>query len=100
MPKSNLAITGLYLYDNDLSKIAKSTKPSERGGLEITAVHQVYLGKGKLQNNCFEQGYCLDRYGKSGGLDRSLRIRAHNRDVSRVKNRLFRVNSLAKWLVA
>jgi glucose-1-phosphate thymidylyltransferase len=48
-PKSNYAITGLYLYDNDSVKIASSLKPSSRGQLEITDVNLEYLRRGKLK---------------------------------------------------
>ena len=48
-PKSNCAITGLYLYDNVAVEIARSIKPSSRGQLEITDVNMEYLRRGKLR---------------------------------------------------
>lgn len=56
VPKSNYAITGLYFYDNNVSTIAKSIQPSERGELEITDINNVYLADDNLHVQLLGRG--------------------------------------------
>lgn len=55
-PKSSFAVVGLYFYDNDVVQIAKNIQPSERGELEITAVNEEYLRRGKLKVQTMGRG--------------------------------------------
>ena len=56
VPKTNLAITGLYFYDEMAPEMARSIKPSPRGELEITALNEAYREQGRLHVEHFGRG--------------------------------------------
>lgn len=67
-PKSDYAVTGVYMYDSKVFEIAKALKPSKRGELEITDVNNAYLKRGELTYSILD-GWWTD----SGTFDSLLR---------------------------
>jgi glucose-1-phosphate thymidylyltransferase len=67
-PRSNYAVPGIYLYDNNVIDIAKNLKPSVRGELEITDVNLAYLRRGQLQVHKLGRGFAWLDAGTSSSL--------------------------------
>ena len=75
-PKSNCAVTGLYMYDSDVCKIAASLKPSKRGELEITDLNKIYLQRKSLKAYVMGGGYMWMDAGTYDSLcDASVAVR-------------------------
>ena len=80
-PKSNFAVPGIYFYDNNVVKIAKEIKPSERGELEITDDKKKYMEMGKLQVIPLGNGYAWfdtgtpDRLGDAADFVKAIELR-------------------------
>jgi glucose-1-phosphate thymidylyltransferase len=75
-PKSTYAVTGLYIYDNDVVRRAEELKPSARGELEITDLNNTYLTNNQL-DVCIYDGFWLDTGTFDTLLDAGNKIREY-----------------------
>jgi len=67
-PRSNYAVPGLYLYDNQIVSVAKALKPSARGELEITDANVEYMRRGQLHVHRLGRGFAWLDAGTSSSL--------------------------------
>ena len=73
-PKSNYAVTGLYVYDNSVVQKAEALKPSARGELEITDLNNIFLKENNLDVSIYE-GFWLDTGTFDTLLDAGIQVR-------------------------
>lgn len=71
-PKSEYAVTGIYLFDNSVFDIARTLTPSDRGELEITDVNNVYIERGEMTYDVLE-GWWTDA-GTFSSLNRATNL--------------------------
>jgi glucose-1-phosphate thymidylyltransferase len=79
-PKSDLAVTGIYMYDKNVFDIIRTLKPSRRGELEITDVNNAYIKAGKMSFSIL----------KGGWADAGESIQAYNETINFVRRRWFK----------
>lgn len=79
-PKSNFAVTGLYIYDYEVFDAIKTLKPSGRGELEITDVNNYYINKGAMEYGILE-GFWSDAGTFESLLRAGMLVRQHTKNI-------------------
>ena len=98
-PKSNYAITGLYVYDHKVVEYAKQVKPSPRGELEITDLNRIYLEKGKLDVKLLGRGFAwLDTGTMDSLLDAASFVKTISQRQGIVISALEEISYLKGWI--
>ncbi|KKC49267.1 MULTISPECIES: sugar phosphate nucleotidyltransferase [Paenibacillus] len=80
-PKSSMAVTGIYMYDNDVFEIVKGLKPSGRGELEITDVNNAYIQQGSLTYDVLD-GWWTDAGTHESWAHANELVRNHTFDLN------------------
>lgn len=100
-PKSNYAVTGLYFYDSDVCRYARSLRPSSRGELEITDLNRIYLEAGKVSVVTLGRGYAwLDTGTISALAEAGEYIRVIEKRLSMKIGALEEIAYVQKWIDA
>jgi glucose-1-phosphate thymidylyltransferase len=78
-PKSSFAVTGLYIYSNNVFKVIKTLKPSARGELEITDVNNYFVNSGNMEYRILD-GFWSDAGTFESLLRAGILIQKHSKN--------------------